>query len=1003
MRNIVYGIIFVLCVSQHLTAQLRFDQFSNISSTSGLSQLDYSWGHSWGDPNGDGLPDVFVSNHYRKQDFNPPQLYYNQGDGTFLRTTVPFYESAPDMHGSGWFDFDNDGDQDLLVETGRTKRNFFLVNQGGGVFQEAAPQAGLDIPFLEGRGPLFIDQNRDGLLDVIHIAGVPISADLPPITMTMATDSGYVVLDPDENANLDELSSNMGFLADLDGDGQLNATIVTASQQYWYQTGCIPLQQTSRVSVDEVIEAISADFNGDLLPDLFFVRNDQVQSAAAQSVATNFGVYFGIDQIVPSLTLILNPPSNGLASLDSNANLQYQPNPGFVGLDSLEVGYCDAFERCESTVIYYMVQDSLNSLIAEDLTYPVMVDSSKSISIPKLVLPYPNHFKMVFQPQENDHGVKLRVASDSLYFVTGIPFLFPNNGIAIGSSGMVPSNQQGFLLRASDTLTHGLAPYTPGTEIKLYIGYQPSDSTWIISCNSNTEKFTGLLALFSRVETELLETYNFDTVFNLLPNQLLLKTNSGYVDATTAAGLDIPDAAVTAIAGDFDNDMDIDLYLSVGLGDGNRPNQLWENLGDGTFMEVASTGGASGTASGSAGPASTVDFNRDGFLDIFVEQGRAPGNEVPGPYELFQNTTNENHWIGFNLEGTVSNRDGIGASLFLYAGGKAQTRAADGGIHRYAQNDQMIHFGLGSNTAVDSLVVIWPSSTVQRLFDLPADQYITLVEPVNASLSCFPPTGLTQGISGPWVGLSWNAVACAVGYELSLNSGDSLSTFIFKVTDTLMLFPESVISPGIMYRWKVRALCEDSTFGSFSRTMIFSAFNECPAPTMLNSTQYLPDSVVLTWESQPNIINYLLYSRNAGSTDFSSMRIPRNKFKIPGRFLVPGSNYEWFVQPQCYFSSSADSSAVQSLSIPVARYGAMSGVFIQPNPARDQVLIRFNSAQEEPREWQLLDLMGTVVMQGKSAGELQLDVSSFPSGLYLFSWKSSDQTQQGVKYLEILR
>ncbi len=1002
MPGRIFSILIVLWVSCPLMAQLSPTQFINISSGSGLSQLDFSWGHSWGDPNNDGLPDLFVSNHYRIQDHNPPQLYYNQGDGTFLRTTVPFYESAPDMHGSGWFDFDNDGDQDLLVETGRTKRNYFLINQGGGVFTEAAIPAGLDVPFLEGRGPLFIDQNRDGLLDVIHLAGLAISPTLPPLTMTIAQDGQFTELGEHESANLSELSSNMGFLADLDGDGQLNATVVTGGQHYWYHTGCLPLEQSGMVSVNTVIEGISADFNNDLKADLYFVRNDQVQSASGPSAATNYGVYFGIDLIVPSSVMLLNAPANGTVSLDSLAALTYQPDIGFTGLDSIKIGYCDPYENCKARILYFVVQhDTIPSSTGENV-FAVIPDSFKIVSIPKLVHPYRKHFKMVFQPKSNVHGVQIRAPSDSLFFVTGIPFLFPAGAIALGAGGILPSNEQGFLLRASDTLTHGLASYVQGSERKLYIGYSPEDSLWTILCNSNSDSFTGLVSLLTSVPVERVHTINYDTVFSLLPDQLMFQTESGFVDATPGSGLEAPNAAVTAVAGDFDNDMDIDLYLSVGLGDGNRANQLWENQGDGTFVLVPNSGGAAGTLSGSAGPASTVDFNRDGFLDLFVEQGRAPGNETPGPYELFQNTPNGNHWIGFDLEGTTSNRDGYGATLYLYAGGKAQMRAADGGIHRYAQNDQIIHFGMGPNLVADSLLIVWPSGIQQKIYNLPADQYATIVEPNDTSLSCFPPYGLEQGISGSMFGFKWKPVACALGYELVWGALDSPDPSTFRTLETSVTWPESVIVPGTMYRWKVRALCEDSSFSQYSRSMVFYPFNDCPAPGSLTSALYEPDSAVLSWEPVPNARGYRLFYRTTGSPVFKSRITKRNKIVLDARFLTPGASYEWFVQANCFFSTGGDSSALQLINLPAARLSP-SSIQTHPNPAGDFLHVQIQSESNTEFVWRLLDLLGSVRLQGISETDFDIDLRDLPSGLYVFSWYDNKQSSSGSSYVRIAK
>lgn len=1000
---------------QIVQAQVSTAQFTNVSVEAGLSQFELTWGHSWADINGDGLPDLFVSNHYRLQDYNEPYFYYNLGNGTFQQRQVPFRKRAPDMHGSGWFDFDNDGDQDLLVETGRTKRNLFLINQGEGVFTEAAIALGLDVPFLEGRTPLFIDQNRDGLLDVIHTAGIAIAPDLPSTTMSIQTDSGYVNLSDFEDDNLDALSTAQGFLADLDGDGQLNAALVTSAANFWYQTGCLPLQRSGSTEVEKIVETISGDFNGDLMPDLYVVRNDPGQSAVSNNFRTNYQVFFGINLINPASIAAAQGPRHGMALVDSHGTLEYTPNPGFVGLDSVYVTYCDSFENCDGSTLRFNVQAATPPVYSEHNIYYVRTDSLLTLPIPKLIHPYRFQTKAALRPASNEHGFTFRVNSDSVFFIPGIPFLFPPGAIAIGASGYLPEDEQAFLLLASDTLNHGLASYTPGAEKKLYIGYSPSDNAWTVNFNSDANTYFGLLSIFTTRQAKILSTTNFDTIFTTLPDRLLANTAAGFVDVTDAAGLGAPSTSIGVVAGDFDNDMDLDIYLSMGLGDGNRPNQMWDNQGHGTFVLVPGSAGAPGTSIGAAGPTSTVDYDRNGFLDLFVEQGRGLGNETPGPYELFRNAGNANHWIGFDLEGTVSNRDGIGAVLTLHAGGRAQLRVADGGMHRFAQNESTIHFGLGPNLIVDSVIVQWPSGIRQVAFNLPADQYLVLAEPAETGTSCFPPTGLQQGIFIDKVGLRWKPAACALAYQVSWRNADSAAANFFQTATTDQLVPSGLLIPGATYFWKVRALCQDSTLSQYSRPMIYTAFANCPAPDTLTSALFWPDSLVLSWEPVPTLQFYQVYFRPLGAASYQSKKIPQPSVSIPASRLTPGSAFEWFVRANCAIIGAGDSSAIQTTFIPAIRLsdGSLNGgsnswtLHLQPNPAADRVQVQLKgdtpaAALPGILNWQLLDPQGRMVQQGQFQGTMEMDVRGLPEGLYWFTWSSTESAQRGFQPLQVV-
>ncbi len=100
-----------------------------------------------------------------------------------------------------------------------------------------------------------------------------------------------------------------------------------------------------------------------------------------------------------------------------------------------------------------------------------------------------------------------------------------------------------------------------------------------------------------------------------------------------------------------------------------------------------------------------------------------------GPHQLFRNQGNSNHWLEIDLEGTVSNRDGIGSRVELETGGIIQIREQTGGMHRITQNHQRLHFGLGSHRLADRITVTWPSGLVQNLKNIKADQVLHITEP----------------------------------------------------------------------------------------------------------------------------------------------------------------------------------------------------------------------------------------------------------------------------------
>lgn len=223
-------------------------------------------------------------------------------------------------------------------------------------------------------------------------------------------------------------------------------------------------------------------------------------------------------------------------------------------------------------------------------------------------------------------------------------------------------------------------------------------------------------------------------------DHLLVQNSKGFMDYTIASGLTMPTSCWSVSAADFDNDMDIDLYLVCSHKNSNTPDMLYENQGDGTFKAVTAAGGAEGSSYGRGDSVAIADYNNDGFIDLFVTNRHDGYNQEYSHNYLYRNLGNSNHWIGIELEGVISNRDGIGSLLLASTKDMTQMRVQGGGIHRVSQDHQRIHFGLGKNTSVKKLTIKWPSSIVQEIRNIAADQIIKVVELDMASSA---KTGLT--------------------------------------------------------------------------------------------------------------------------------------------------------------------------------------------------------------------------------------------------------------------
>jgi hypothetical protein len=184
--------------------------------------------------------------------------------------------------------------------------------------------------------------------------------------------------------------------------------------------------------------------------------------------------------------------------------------------------------------------------------------------------------------------------------------------------------------------------------------------------------------------------------------------------------------------GDYDNDGFLDLFVASGWwsasGAARGKNFLYHNNGDGTFDRVKT--GSPANELGEFMTAHWVDYDRDGFLDLFIGQH---GSLSSAPNHLYRNNGNANAWLVVTCVGTSSPRFGMGAKVRARAtiGGKDiwQLRLIGAGGTTVGGQSFEAHFGLGDATVVDTLRIEWPSGIVQEFHDLPAKQYLTVTEP----------------------------------------------------------------------------------------------------------------------------------------------------------------------------------------------------------------------------------------------------------------------------------
>jgi hypothetical protein len=242
--------------------------------------------------------------------------------------------------------------------------------------------------------------------------------------------------------------------------------------------------------------------------------------------------------------------------------------------------------------------------------------------------------------------------------------------------------------------------------------------------------------------------------------------------------------------GDYDNDGWLDIHKTNFA---NDHNTLYRNMGqERYFLDLSYRMGIGEPSYASLGWGTGFhDFDRDGWLDIFVVNGHVYPEvataRIQSEYaqsalllrnregERFEDVSSssgpavaakhasraaafadydddgdvdiavtnmnealslmrdegrsENHWAGFRLVGRRSARDALGARLTLESGPSTQIREVRSGGSYLAQSDLRVLFGLGSATRIVRLTIRWPTGQVETIDNPAVDRYSTFVEP----------------------------------------------------------------------------------------------------------------------------------------------------------------------------------------------------------------------------------------------------------------------------------
>lgn len=620
--------------------------FEDVTTAAGLgSYTGITHGAAWGDFDGDGRPDLYITNH-----LNEPKLFRNLGNGKFEDVTGAWFihdQITGDKHGAAWADFDNDGRLDLVQMTGaergvgsEIKR---LFHNTGTRLEDVSEALGTANPIGRTRTPLWVDIDNDGRLDLFEGAEQRFDNVTPPFFFLQR--GGKF-----EAADAAPLASrNVPFciLTRITGGALPDMLCRVSAPDHALQvfaTGSVPMKEIHVLPQTAFQDVASGDFDNDGTLDLFMVRKNPVAK-----------VGFG------------RPASNRL-----------------IGDLELDKGN-----------------------VATPLGFTFKTSGKLSV---RVVPAYPAD----------------TLTPDLIQLGTGASprsFTFELSSATPGVSGSPPSPAQargGVQISMPEAGVWKIVATAPGDRVQS----APNFHEQITLSIESTENISDVTAIGANASSEE------------APSRLFMNRDGKLVEESDKHGVNAKlVSGVSVVAGDFDNDMHLDLFVVVATEFGKQENLLLMNRGDGKFDVIPGAGGAAGNSVGVGDTVTTVDYDGDGLLDLLITTGASMGRSLgpaseAGGYQLFHNVTaNGNRWLEIDLEGTRSNRNGIGALVNVVAGGVTQTRLQDGGVHNRAQNHMRLHFGLAKNDVANKVTVRWPSGTVQELTNVKANQILRIREP----------------------------------------------------------------------------------------------------------------------------------------------------------------------------------------------------------------------------------------------------------------------------------
>ncbi len=635
-----------------------------------------------GDMDGDGDLDIYGLNWNANFGLTDITLR-NDGTGQFdALTNLP--NSASDDNEGDFIDFDNDGDNDLFIANFSGQDRLY-ENDGAGNFRDVTDGSGAGDTGQEAH-LLFADDDNDSDLD-LYVASMPAAGIVQRLYRNEAGESFTMFAD-----GIEPLEWSSAAWGDYDADGDLGLAIMGFTNDGLTVTRIYRLDGTNQFT------PLSHEVRGGRKGSLAW--GDYDNDGDLDLYLNNFG---------PNV-LYRNEGNGTFTDVTAMSGTQNGNRTG-AGASFLDV---DADGDLDLYVANYIKFSFANHVPRTKKGHPInggpkdyepdsdslfrnngdgtFTDISEQSGLTKHAAP---GMGMVCPDYDADGDTDVFVANDGY-----ANFLFRNDGKGrFQEAGLI----SGF---AYDGLgqTHGS------------MGVDSADMDNDGLPDFHVTSFQGELATLYR------------------------NSKGGFLeDVTNVSGAGVGTRALVTWGNgfvDFDNDGDRDIFIGSGhvydtvhLFDKTSSYELFnlvlENRGRGKFTNVSTKAGNGMRVKLSTRGAAFDDLDQDGDIDVVLLNSRRE------PTLLRNESLGDHHWLRVRLQGTSTNRDGVGSKIEVRCGDLVQFDEVHSGRGYQGHYGSTVHFGLGNNTRIDLVRVHWHGGGIDELRNLPVDQSLTIKQTVG--------------------------------------------------------------------------------------------------------------------------------------------------------------------------------------------------------------------------------------------------------------------------------